>query len=82
MITWHKKNSDPNVSTTLDANGQQQVSDLLHLLLILLKWLFVNFWRTVVRWEGNAAKANRPRRILKISLYVSLCVCYLKEAVG
>ncbi len=26
MITWHKKNSDPNVSTTLDANGQQQVS--------------------------------------------------------
>jgi hypothetical protein len=27
MITWHKKNSDPNVSTTLDANGQQQVSD-------------------------------------------------------
>ncbi len=31
MITWHKKNSDPNVSTTLDANGQQQVSDLLHL---------------------------------------------------
>ena len=25
MISWHKKNSDPNVSTIIDTNGQQQV---------------------------------------------------------
>jgi len=24
MIGWHKKNSDPNVPTIIDANGQQQ----------------------------------------------------------
>jgi hypothetical protein len=90
MITWHKKNSDPNVSTTLDANGQQQVSDLLHLLL-LLKVVVCKFLENCCALTPTAfGREVQQRQIVlegssnyyNMTLSVSdLCLCLI-EAVG